>query len=186
MKKFALFFFIVLLSSCAAQAPDDDDINAIQSKIFDTGWKDYELAMAQTDSLEHSGKFSAARADETRAIVCMNAGRNRLAYYYAERGVKTAELSGREEDANVIYSVKRVMSDCKLRNGEYGKAVRIANEILQDFEGDESEIGLMMRATAYSLIAECEDGLKNNSEAEKILPCEHQDNLRGISESASL
>ncbi len=166
--KYTFYIIVALfLSSCAAQAPDGDELYDIQSKIFDTGLEDYELAMAQTDSLEQSGRFSAARADETRSIVCMNADRNRLAYYYAERGVKTAEQSGSEDDADVIYSSKRVMSDCKLKNGEYGKAVRIANGLLQEFEGDTSDVGLTMKAAAYSLIAECNDGLKNNSEAEK-------------------
>ena len=168
MKKFALFFLTVLLSSCfAAQSPDDPDVDAIENQIIDLGFEDFELAMAQTDSLEQSGKFSAARADEARALVCMNAERNRLAYYYAERGMNAAIKSGREDDADVICSNKRMMSDCKLRNGEYGKAIRIANGLLQDFEGDTSALGLTMKAAAYSLFAECNDGLKLNAEAEK-------------------
>lgn len=167
MKYGFVIFVVLLLSSCATQKPDDNDVSNVQSQTITVGYEDYDLAMSQVDSLETSGKFSAARADETRALICMNAERKRLAYYYAERGINAAIKSGREDDADVIFSNKRVMADCKLRNGEYGKAIRIANELLQDFESDESEIGLTMRASAYSLIAECEDGLKHNSEAEK-------------------
>lgn len=164
------FYIVValLLSSCfAGQSSDDPDVLDIESQIIDLGWEDYALALSRTDSLEQSGKFSAARADEARAIVCMNNERNRLAYYYAERAMKTAIESGREDETDIAPSVKRVMSDCKLKNGEYGKAIRIANELLQDYDGDTSDMALTLRATAYSLIAECNDGLKNNSEAEK-------------------
>ena len=167
MKFASVILVVLLLSACSTQKPDDDDVSYVQNKIIDVGWEDYDLAMSQVDSLEMSGKFSAARADETRSLICANADRHRLAYYYAERGICSAMMSGREEDADVICSNKRVMSDCKLRNGEYGKAIRIANELLHDFDGDTSEIALMMAASAYSLIAECESGLRRNSEAEK-------------------
>ncbi len=96
----------IALAACSdtTQQSDDEDVNDVQSEIIDTGLEDYGLAMSQVDSLGQCGKFSAARADDTRALICMNAERYRLANYYAERGMDAAITSGRDCDEDVICS----------------------------------------------------------------------------------
>ena len=81
----------VLALTTACTKPDrSDEAVALSKEIVNHGLSDVEHSVERVDSAEQAGLFTAVRANTIKAIIYENAGRRRLAAYYAEKAIRFA------------------------------------------------------------------------------------------------
>ena len=128
-----LLIYIGLALMTACTKPDrDDEAVALSTKIVSEGLSDANHALERVDSAEQAGVFTAVRANTIKAVVYSNAGRRRKAAYYAEKAIasEAGQAVTTPADSNLYCKVRYVLADGAYINGEYGKSLAIAKEIL--------------------------------------------------------
>ena len=159
---------------------------ALSEEIVEEGFSDIAHAMQRVDSAQQAGLFSAVRANTVKAMMHENADKLQLAAYYAEKAVAAEQEQTVKTSADsTLYCVARwILSDVTFTNGEYGKSLSLAKEILTFIGEGESAEDLIMRCRALTLIAECESELNHIDESERLfLQC--VDMLMQSTESAT-
>ena len=131
-----LLFIVLVLVACTK--PDRDDKSVALSKVIvNGGLSDVEHSVERVDSAEQAGLFTAVRANTIKAIIYTNADRRRMAAYYAEKAIaaEAGQAVSTSADSNLYCKVRYILANGAYINGEYGKSLTIAKEILA-FVGD--------------------------------------------------
>ena len=133
-------------------------------------YKNPEQALARVDSAEQAGLFSAATANLIRVNLYGSMGQMRLALFYGEQILNVPEL---KREGDTYYSALLLLNGLLQRNGEYGRVIRLSDEIIADVD-NEREIGgiseqVAMRVKSRALISkgDCEKNLGHPDEAER-------------------
>lgn len=160
-----LVLVIMLTKDCSG-----DEAVALSEEIVDEGFSDIEHAMQRVDSAQQAGLFTAVRANTVKAMLHENADKLQLAAYYAEKAIAAEEQQAVKTPADsTLYCVARwILSDVTFTNGEYGKTLSLAKEILTFIGEDDSPEHVIMRCRALTLIAECESELSHIDESERL------------------
>ena len=193
MKKTLLEISLLLLSvvlvglfTGCAKSDCSDEAVALSEEIVEEGFSDIAHAMQRVDSAQQAGLFSAVRANTVKAMMHENADKLQLAAYYAEKAIAAEqEQTVKTYADSTLYCVARwILSDVTFTNGEYGKSLSLAKEILTFIGEGESAEHVIMRCRALTLIAECESELNHIDESERLfLQC--VDMLMQSTESAT-
>ena len=151
--------------------PDrDDEAVALSTKIVSEGLSDANYALERVDSAEQVGVFTAVRANTIKAIIYTNADRRRMAAYYAEKAIaaEAGQVVTTAADSNLYCKVRYILANGAYINGEYGKALTIAKEILA-FVGDGTTPNdVEMKCRAFMQMADCESKLGHIAESEQL------------------
>ena len=158
-----------LFTGCTKSDRSEEAI-ALSEEIVDEGFSDLENAMQRVDSAQQAGLFTDVRANTVKAMMHENVDKLQLAAYYAERAIAAEEEQAIKTPADsTLYCVARwILSDVTFTNGEYGKSLSLAREILTFIGEDDSAKDVIMRCRALTLIAECESELNHIDESERL------------------
>ena len=168
-------FFIILFSAVLAFAactkPDrSEEAKKLKLELQEMLYKNPEQALARVDSAEQAGLFSAATANLIRVNLYGSMGQMRLALFYGEQITNVPEL---KKEGDTYYSALLFLNGLLQRNGEYGRVIRLSDEIIADVD-NEREIGgiseqVAMRVKSRALISkgDCEKNLGHPDEAER-------------------
>ena len=175
MKRFqnlvAILLLAVLALMTACTKPDrSEEAEKLSDELTDLGFENPKMALARVDSAEQAGVFTAAHANTVKAMIYENADRLRMATYYAKKAIATEAEHAitTPADSNLYCIARWILADGTFVNGEYGKSLALAKEILA-FVGDgASDWGITMKCRALSQIAECESELNHVDEAERL------------------
>ena len=162
---------IVLALMTACTKPDrSDEADALSEEIVNDGLSDVEHSVERVDSAEQAGVFTAVHANTTKAIIYANAVRQRLAAYYAEKAIAAEEGKAvtTSTDSSLYCTSRGILADCLYANGEYGKSIALAKEILAFVGNGTSPEDVTMKCRALSQIAECESELNHIDESERL------------------
>lgn len=166
-----LFIYIGLALTMGCTKPDrDDEAVALSTKIVNEGLSDANHALERVDSAEQVGVFTAVRANTIKAIIYTNADRRRMAAYYAEKAIaaEAGHAVTTSADSNLYCKVRYVLANGAYINGEYGKTLAIAKEILA-FVGDgTTHKNVETKCRALMQMADCESKLGHIAESEQL------------------
>lgn len=174
MKRFPNFVIISLIAVLAFTACTKSDNSKeameLSDKLTDLGFEDPELALARVDSAEQAGVFTAVQANTVKAMIYENADRLRMATYYAQKAIaaETGHTITTPADSNLYCIAHWILADGAFVNGEYGKSLLLAKEILSFVGEGSSAKDITMKCRALSQIAECESELNHVDEAERL------------------
>lgn len=175
MKKTLLAISLILLNvavlglftGCTKHDRCDEAV-ALSEEIVEEGFSDLAHAIQRVDSAQQAGLFTAVRANTVKAMLHENVDKLQLAAYYAEKAI-AAEQAVKTSADSTLYCVARwILSDVTFSNGEYGKSLSLAREILAFVGEDDSPESVIMRCRALTLIAECESELNHIDESERL------------------
>ena len=144
--------------------------NELQVMAFTTP----EKAFARIDSAERVGLFSTATANLIRTNFYGQMGQTRLAIFYGEQILNVPEL---KREGSPYYSAVLMLNGWLERNGEYGKVLRLCDEIIADVEhereqgggisGISEEVALRVKSRALTLKGSCELNMNHPDKAEQ-------------------
>ena len=175
----------VLVLTMGCSKPDHSEEAAqLKHELHDMLYKNPELALVRVDSAKQAGVFSAAMANLLRTNIYGAMGQTRLAVYYGEQMLNDPELKRerlRERlwggatagMGDTYYSALLMLCGLVERNGEYGKVIRLSDEIIADVDnergqGDISEqVALRVKSRALTFKGDCEYHLGHPDEAER-------------------
>ena len=142
-------------------AEADRLINELKGLMF----KNPKQALARVDSAEQAGVLSASDANLIKVNVFWNIGQKRMAAFYGE--LAQADPGPKHKD-KTYYSALLLMVKWHAENGENGKAIQKADDILAEIENDSSQMALTIRCNALERKAECENHIGHFDEAERL------------------
>ena len=166
-----LVLFAELTFTSCAKSEQENKAIALIDEIVDEGFYDIGHAVERVDSAQQVGLFTAERANTVKAMIYENADRLQMASYYAGRAVE-AEAGCpivTSADSSLRYNARWILADGALANGEYGKSIALAKEILTSLGEGSSAKDISMKCRALTLIAECESELNHIDESERLL-----------------
>ena len=158
------------LSACAK--PDrSEEAKALKNELHEMLFKNPEQALARVDSAEQTGLFSTATANLVRVNLYGQMGQTGLAIFYGEQILNVPEL---KQEGETYYSALLMLNGFLERNGEYGKVIRLSDEIITDVENDKEQSGiseqvaLRVKCRALTFKGDCEYHLGHHDEAERF------------------
>ena len=161
----------VLTLTVGCTKPDrSDEAVALSKEIVNHGLSDVGHSVERVDSAEQAGLFTAVRANTTKAIIYENADRRRLAAYYAEKAIaaEAGHAVATSADSSLYCKVRCVLGNDAYADGEYGKSITLAKEILA-FVGDGTTPNdVEMKCRAIMQMADCENKLGHIAESEQL------------------
>ena len=161
----AVIAALSLLVNCAK--PDrSEEATELKNELQDLLFSNPEQVLARVDSAEQAGVFSETTANLIRSNVYGQMGQTQLAIFYGEQIKHSPEL--RSEGVN-YYSALLQLASLLNKNGEWGKALHLADEIIADVDkgGMDEQIALRIKSRALTTKASCEDHLGHVEEAER-------------------
>ena len=161
----------VLALTTACTKPDrSDEAVALSKEIVSDGLSDVGHSVERVDSAEQAGLFTAVRANTIKAIIYENAGRRRLAAYYAEKAIaaEAGHALTTSADSSLYCKARCVLGNDAYADGEYGKSITLSKEILA-FVGDgKMPKDIEMKCRALMQMADCENKLGRIAESEQL------------------
>ena len=161
----------VLALTTACTKPDrSDEAVALSKEIVSDGLSDVGHSVERVDSAEQAGLFTAVRANTIKAIIYENAGRRRLAAYYAEKAIaaEAGHALTTSADSSLYCKARCVLGNDAYADGEYGKSITLSKEILA-FVGDGTTPNdVEMKCRAIMQMADCENKLGHIAESEQL------------------
>ncbi len=161
----------VLALTTACTKPDrSDEAVALSKEIVSDGLSDVGHSVERVDSAEQAGLFTAVRANTIKAIIYENAGRRRLAAYYAEKAIaaEAGHALTTSADSSLYCKARCVLGNDAYADGEYGKSITLSKEILA-FVGDgKMPKDIEMKCRALMQMADCENKLGHITESEQL------------------
>ena len=175
-------YYIILTAAVAVLAlttgcskPDrSEEVTQLKHELQNLLYKNPEQALVRVDSAEQAGVFSAGMSNLLRTNIYGTMGQSRLAVFYGEQMLNDPELK-REGDS--YYSALLMLCGLVERNGEYGKVIRLSDEIIADVDnerkqgggisGISEEVALRVKSRALTFKGDCEHHLKHPDEAER-------------------
>ena len=160
---------LALMPGCTK--PDrSGEAEKLIDKLTELGVENQKLALARVDSAEEAGVFTLVQANTVKAMIYENADWLQMAAYWANKAI----AAGAEHaittpgDSNLYCIARWILADGTYVNGEYGKSISLAKEILA-FVGDgTSPKDVTMKCRALSQIAECESEMNHVDESERL------------------
>ena len=180
---------VLTLAGCT-KYDRSEEAKALSEEIINKGSTNVEQALERVDSAEQVGLFTAVRANTVKAMISFNADRRRMAAYYAEKAIaaEAGHAVTTSADSNLYCKARWILGDGAYADGEYGKSLALAKEVLS-FVGDGSmPKDIEMKCRALTQMAGCENELGHVDEAERLfLQCidilmESTQNATGFSE----
>ncbi|MBQ9261146.1 MAG: hypothetical protein IJ185_03455, partial [Prevotella sp.] len=166
-----IILLAVLTLTMGCTKPDrSEEAMTLADEIVDEGFTNVEYALGRVDSVEEAGVFTAAHANTVKAMVYENVDRLQMAAYYAKKAIaaEAGHAVTTPSDSNLYCIARWILADGTYANGEYGKSLALANEILT-FVGDgASPKDVAMKCRALLQMAECESELNHVDEAERL------------------
>ena len=155
--------------------PDrSEEAQKLKNELQEMSFKTPQQALARIDSAEQVGLFSPATANLIRTNLYGQMGQTRLAIFYGEQIVNVPEL---KREGVSYYSALLMLSGWLERNGEYGKVLRLCDEIIADVEhereqgggisGISEEVALRVKSRALTLKGGCELSMEHPDKAEQ-------------------
>ena len=160
---------VLAFAGCTKHDRSEEAI-ALSEEIVSKGVTNIEHASERIDSAEQAGVFTAVRANTIKAIVYANADRQRLATYYAEKAIaeETGHAVTTQADSNLHCKARWILGNNAYADGEYGKSLALAKEILA-FVGDgTTPKDIEMKCRALTQMADCENKLGHIAESERL------------------
>lgn len=174
MKRFirlTILCAVLVFVGCTKHERNEELASRLADEIVDEGATNIEHALERVDSAEQAGVFSTVRANTVKAVIYENTYRRQMAAYYAEKAIE-AEAGNAittSADSGDYCTVRWILADVTYANGEYGKSLALAKEILA-FVGDgATPSALAIKCRALSQMANCESELNHIDEAERLL-----------------
>ena len=155
--------------------PDrSEEVTQLKHELQDLLYKNPERALVRVDSAEQAGVFSPAMANLLRTNIYGTMGQTRLAVFYGEQMLNDPEL---KRQGDTYYSALLMLCGLVERNGEYGKVIRLSDEIIADVDnerkqgggisGISEEVALRVKSRALTFKGDCEHHLDHPDEAER-------------------
>lgn len=170
-----LLLLAVLAIAGCTKHNRSEEAKQLKNELHEMLYKNPEQALARVDSAEQAGVFSAAMANLTRTNIYGSMGQTRLAVFYGEQILNEPEL---KREGDTYYSALLMLNGLLERNGEWGKALRLADEIIADVEnerkqgggtsGISEEVALRVKSRALISKGDCEKDLGHPNEAERF------------------
>ena len=136
-----LLIYIGLALTMGCSKPDrSKESDRLQEELVELGARNPEVAVERVDSAERAGVFTAACANTVKALIYENTGRRRMAAYYAEKAIdaNAGMAVSTPADSSLFYTARWILADVAYANGEYGKSIALAKEILTFVENGAS------------------------------------------------
>ena len=168
---FILFCAVLALTAACTKPDRSEEADRLCEELMEMGVENPEGAVERVDSAQQAGVFTAVCANSVKALIYENAGRRRMAAYYAVRAIdcEKGKVVNTPADSNHYYTARWILADVAYANGEYGKSLTLAKDILT-FVGDgTSPQNIAMKCRALTQMAECESELNHIAEAEQLL-----------------
>ena len=157
---------------CGGRTTRNEELKSqLADEIVNEGIINIEQALEHVDSAEQAGVFTAVQANSVKALIYENADQRQMAAYYAEKAIDAEKGQSviNPDDSGNYYTTRCILADVAYANGEYGKSLALAKEILS-FVGDRaSSQDVAMKCRALSQMADCESELNHIDEAERLL-----------------
>ena len=164
---------LALTTGCSK--PDrSEEATQLKQELHAQLYKNPEQALVRVDSAEQAGVFSAAMANLLRTNIYGTMGQSRLAVFYGEQMLDDPEL---KREGDTYYSALLMLCGLVERNGEYGKVIRLSDEIIADVDnerkqgggisGISEEVALRVKSRALTFKGDCEYHLEHPDEAER-------------------
>ena len=178
MKRFpnfvAILLFAVLAFAGCTKPNRSEEVKKLKTELQEMLFRAPEQALARVDSAEQAGVFSTATANLIRTNIYGNMGQTRLAVFYGEQILNVPEL---KKEGDTYYSAILMLIGLLERNGEYGKAIRLSDEMIADVEnerkqggglsGISEQVALRVKSRALTFKGDCEYHLEHPDEAER-------------------
>jgi AraC-like DNA-binding protein len=169
------FFFAVIAFTAGCTKPDrSEEATRLKHELQDMLYKNPKQALARVDSAEQAGVFSEAMANLLRTNIYGAMGQSRLAVFYGEQMLNAPEL---KREGDTYYSALLMLCGLVERNGEYGKVIRLSDEIIADVDnerklgggvsGISEEVASRVKSRALTFKGDCEYHLEHPDEAER-------------------
>ena len=162
--------FVLALTTACTKPDRSDEAVALSKEIVSDGLSDVGHSVERVDSAEQAGLFTAVRANTIKAIIYENAGRRRLAAYYAEKAIaaEAGHALTTSADSSLYCKARCVLGNDAYADGEYGKSITLSKEILA-FVGDgKMPKDIEMKCRALMQMADCENKLGHIAESEQL------------------
>ena len=170
-----LILGVVLPLTMSCTKPDrSEEAQKLKNELQQMAFTTPEKAFARIDSAERVGLFSPAQANLNRTNFYGQMGQTRLAIFYGEQIVNVPEL---KREGAPYYSALLLLSGWLQRTGEYGKVLRLCDEIIADVEhereqgggisGISEEVALRVKSRALVLKGGCELDMEHPDKAEQ-------------------
>ena len=167
--------YIILLTAVVAalsllvgcSKPDrSEEATQLKNELQDLLFSNPEQVLERVDSAELAGVFTETTANLIRSNVYGRMGQTQLALFYGEQIKHSPEL--RSEGVN-YYSALLQLTSLLNKNGEWGKAIHLADEIMADVDkgGLDEQMALRIKSRALTNKASCEDHMGHLEEAER-------------------
>ena len=164
----------VLTLTMGCTKPDrSEEATQLKHELQDMLYKNPEQALVRVDSAEKVGLFSPATANLIRTNFYGTMGQTRLAIFYGEQILNDPEL---KREGDTYYSALLMLCGLVERNGEYGKVLRLCDEIIADVEhereqgggisGISEEVALRVKSRALVFKGSCELDMEHPDKAE--------------------
>ena len=169
MKRFVNTLFVVLniLMVGCTRLDRNEEAMQLRRELQEMMFKDPERALAQVDSAEQAGLFSTPTANLIRTNIYGQSGKTRLAIYYGEQILNVPEL---RREGDTYYSALLMLNGLLERNGEYGKVIRLSDDIIADVGNAHisEQAALRVKSRALTFKGDCEYHLEHPDEAERF------------------
>ena len=175
-KNLIFLLFLALLAIAGCTKPDrSEEAERLKQELHEMLYKSPEQALVRVDSAEQAGVFSEAMANLIRTNQYGAMGQTRLAVFYGEKILNVPEL---KREGDTYYSALLMLIGLIERNGEYGKVIRLSDEIIADVEnerkqgggmsGISEQVALRVKCRALTFKGDCEYHLGHLDEAERF------------------
>ena len=166
--------YIILLTAVVAalsllvgcSRPDrSEEATQLKNELQDILFSNPEQVLERVDSAELAGVFTETTANLIRSNVYGRMGQTQLALFYGEQIKHSPEL--RSEGVN-YYSALLQLTSLLNKNGEWGKAIHLADEIMADVDkgGLDEQMALRIKSRAFTNKASCAQNMGLLEEAE--------------------
>ena len=166
-----LLIYIGLALTMGCSKPDrSGEAEKLIDELTELGFENLELALARVDSADEAGVFTVVQANTVKAMIYKNADWLQMAAYYANKAIaaEAEHAITTPGDSNLYCIARWILADGTFVNGEYGKSISLAKEILTFVGEGTSTKDITMKCRALSQIAECESELNHVDEAERL------------------
>ena len=154
-----------LLVDCSK--PDrSEEAAQLKNELQELLYSNPEQALERVDSAECAGVFSETTANLIRSNVYGRMGQTQLALFYGEKVKYSPQL--RSEGVN-YYSALLQLTSLLNKNGEWGKSLHLADEIMADVDkgGMDEQMALRIKSRALTVKGDCEKNMGHLEEAER-------------------
>ena len=165
---------VVTLTMGCTKPDHSEEATRLKHELQDLLYKNPEEALVRVDSAEQAGVFSAAMANLFRTNIYGSMGQSRLAVFYGEQMLNDPEL---KREGDTYYSALLMLCGLVERNGEYGKVIRLSDDIIADVDnerklgggvsGISEQVALRVKSRALTFKGDCEYHLEHPDEAER-------------------